>query len=252
MSYIIATGNEDRTAMLLNFKFKIFSALFCITCLASGGAVQKDKKAQRLEGEYKIYSSNRELGTEKYMMIATRDAVTSSSVLEFRNPAAGPKRIALESKLEMDEKYLPRSYELKTDVDGERGGIRGQFAPNQVIFEYSGGGKSVRSGLLLGNHFTILDTNVFHHFIFLARLFQYGSGDKPQAFEIVIPQEKETGTLKIRELDKETILIQGKKYNTTRLLVDSGALKIQLWVDGNRIPRKIAVPEKGIEVLHSN
>jgi hypothetical protein len=227
-----------------------FLALFFFINLAPGPAGQKDKKAQTLEGEYRIYASGREIGVEKYVLVIVRDAVTSSSALEFRNPSAGPKRIALESKLEMNDQYLPRVYELKTNVDGESGGIRGQFSPNQVIFEYSGGGKAVRSGLLLGNRFTVLDTNVFHHFLFLARLFQYGHGDKPQLFEIVIPQEKETGTLQIRELNKETIQIQGKKYNTTRLLVDSGALKIQLWVDADRIPRKIAVPEKSIEVLH--
>lgn len=233
-------------------RLSLLSTVLVAALLASGGAAQKDKKSQPLEGEYEIYSSGRQIGTEKYVLAATRDAVTSSSVLEFRNTAGGPKKISLASKLDMDAQYLPRAYELKTDVDGEKGSIRGEFAPNQVIFEYTGGGKTARSGLLLGDHFTVLDTNVFHHFIFLARLFRYGEGSKPQAFEIVVPQEKETGTVKIKELNKETLIIKGNKYNTTHLVVDSDALQIQLWVDGNRIPRKIAVPEKGIEVLHNN
>jgi hypothetical protein len=149
----------------------------------------------------------------------------------------------------MDGRYLPRSYELKSDVDGQKGGIRSQFSPNQVIFEYSGGDRSQRSGLLLGDRVTVLDTNVFHQFIFLTRQFKYGGGATPQNSEVVIPQEKETGILKIRELGKENIVVKGKKYSTTHLRVDSDALQIHVWVDGNRIPRKIAVPDKQIEVI---
>jgi hypothetical protein len=152
----------------------------------------------------------------------------------------------------MDGRYVPRSYELKSQVDGQAGTIRGTFAPRQVIFEYSGNGVSYRNGLLVGDRYTILDTNIFHHFIFLARLFKYGSKETPQDFEVVIPQDKDTGELKIKELDKETIAVGKKKISTTHLLVDSGSLQIHLWVDGEHTPRKIAVPDKGIEVLHGD
>jgi hypothetical protein len=118
-----------------------------------------------------------------------------------------------------------------------------------VIFEYSGGDRSQRSGLLLGDRVTVLDTNVFHQFIFLTRQFKYGGGAAPQNFEVVIPQEKETGILKIRELGKEDIVVKGKKYGTTHLRVDSDALQIHVWVDGNHVPLKIAVPDKQIEVI---
>jgi hypothetical protein len=231
-----------------------FIALAAIILLgfSPGRAFEKDKKAERREGEYNIYFSGKDIGSEKYVMLSTADAVTSSSSCDLRNPAGGPQKIMLTTKLEMDGHYMPRSYELKSEVDGQKGSIRSEFAPNQVISEYSGGGKSSREGLLLGNQFTVLDTNVFHHFIFLARLFKYNSGTKPQTFDVVIPQAKETGSLKMRELNKEALLIKGKKFNTTHLLVDSGALQIHLWVDSDHIPRKIAVPDRGVEALHGN
>jgi hypothetical protein len=252
MAYIIQAGNED--PMIARRRHSYFIALTAISSLwlSLGSTVEKDNKAERKEGEYKIYSSGKDIGAEKYVMIVTADAVTSSSTSDLRNPAGGSQKITLTTKLEMDGHYMPRSYEFKSEVDGQRGSIRGEFAPNQVIFEYSGGSRSFREGLLLGDHFTMLDTNVFHHFIFLARLFKYNGGAKPQTFDVVIPQAKETGTLKMRELNKETILIKGKKFNTTHLLVDSGALQIHLWVDSERIPRKIAVPDKGVEALHGN
>ncbi len=219
---------------------------------AASGAAEGGPKPSRLEGEYSIFASGKEIGSEKYTVLISAETVTSTSTVEFRNLGGGPKKVHLETKMEMDANYVPRSYELKSDVDGQNGRIVGQFSPNQVIFEYSGGGRSDRSGLLLGKQFTILDTNVFHHFIFLARLFNYDNGSKPQTFDVVIPQEKDTGTLKIRELNKESILIKGKKVSTVHLLVDSGTVQIHLWVDNNHIPRKIAVPDKEIEVQQSN
>ena len=216
------------------------------------GIAQKEKKSSRLEGEFRISVSGREIGFEKYTLAISENAITSSSVLELRISGEGNQKIALSTKLEMDEQYNPRSYELQSEVNGKRGTIKGSFAPNQVIFDYVSDGNPVRNGLLLGDRCTVLDTNIFHHFIFLARLFKYGSREKSQTFEVVIPQEKETGTLLISELNKESIEIKGKKISTTHLLIDSGSMRIHMWVDSERTPRKISVPEKGIEVLQNN
>jgi hypothetical protein len=219
---------------------------------AAGGAVAMEKKVSRQEGEYRIYFEGREIGAEKYVLAASGGGITSSSTLDFRSPGAENQKITLETKLEADGQCVPRSYELKSEIDGQKGTIRGSFAPNQAIFEYSGGGVSRRNGLLVGKSYTILDSNIFHHFIFLARLYKYDGGSNRQAFDVVIPQEKDVGTLQISGLGKETIVVRGKRYGTTRLLVDSGSLQIQLWVDNDHIPRKIAVPDRGIEVLHVN
>ncbi len=232
-------------------KFHVACLASSFLALAAGAVAGGDQKASRQEGEYRIYASGQEIGNEKYEITTTADSVTSHSTLEFRNPGDGPKKVLIETRLEADAAYVPRNYELKSDVDGQKGSIRGSFAPNQAIFEYSGNGVSVKNGLLVGDRYSVLDTNTFHHFNFLARLFKYGAGDQPQSFEVVIPQEKDTGMLKIRELGKENIQIRGKKVNTTHLLVDSGALQIQLWVDGRHVPVKIAVPDKKIEVIQS-
>lgn len=239
---MIICGRRKLIVILLTFSFP---------SMPIGGASEK-KRASRQEGEYRIFLAGQEIGVEKYLLLTSEEGAQSSSTLEFRNPSEGPKKVSLETKLEMDARYTPKSYELKSNVDGQKGTIRGNFAPNQVIFEYSSNGVSQRNGLLVGSRYTILDTNTFHHFIFLARLFKYDSGKTPQVFEVVIPQEKDTGTLKIIELAKEALLVKGKKTSVTHLMLDSGLMQIQLWVDSERIPRKIAVPERGIEVLHGD
>jgi hypothetical protein len=238
--------------MIMRGNRKLMAVLAASAFLLLPAGVAVEKKAARLEGEYHIVFSGREIGVEKYVIETSADGVKSSSLLNLKDPVAGPKKVLLETRLEADAQYVPRSYELKSEVDGEKGTIRGSFAPNQAIFEYSGKGVSFRNGLLVGNRYTILDTNVFHHFIFLARLFKYNEGKTPQIFEVLIPQEKDTGTVRITELNKETILIKGKKAGVNHLLLDSGSLQIHLWIDSERIPRKISVPDKGIEVLHGD
>jgi hypothetical protein len=250
MSYIITGGNEDQMMRAVIKSLIILTVMPFLWAIA--GAAESGQKTERLEGEYTISVSGKEIGAEKFAVVISGDTVSSVSNLEFRNPGGGPKKIRLETKMEMDGNFVPRSYELKSDVDGQAGRIVGRFAPNQVIFEYTGGGRSDRSGLLLGKQFTVLDTNLFHHFIFLTRLFKYNNGPKPQTFDVVIPQEKDTGTLKMRELDKETILVKGKKVSAAHLLMDSGTVQIHLWVDSNHIPRKITVPDRGIEVLQTS
>ena len=208
-------------------------------------------KLGREEGEFRIYAAGKEIGSERYVIMSSESAASSNSVLDFRNPADRHQRVRLETKLEMDGLYLPRSYELKSDVDGQKGIIKGIFAEGQVMFEYMAGEVPRKEGLLVGDHYTILDTNLFHHFVFLARRFKYEAKAKEQRFEVVIPQEQQNGLLKISELGRENITVRGKKIETHRLCVDSGSVKIYLWVDEKKILHKISVPARQIEVLRN-
>ncbi len=222
---------------------------FLLLFLTSGVAIAWQKGAQE-SGEFRIYSGGREVGSEKYAITGSGDVITSASTLQFRKPGEKNQKITLESKLEMNGKYVPKNYTLKSDVDGKTGMIAGEFGPNQAMFSYDvGAGQPRKSGLLVGNEYTLLDTNLFHHFVFLARLFDYDKKDKPQRFEVVVPQEQDSGFVSISEIGKEDIEVRGKKVNAHLLQIDSGTLKIQMWVDKQRIVQKITVPGRGIEVL---
>ncbi len=215
------------------------------TPLAKAGT----KKPAAEEGEFVIFYSAREIGSEKFAIQATAGSAASSSVLEFRNPAEPSQKVRMETKLEMDADYLPRSYVLKTDVNGVKGSITGNFAPNQVMFSFEGSGSGRRSGLLLPDHYTLLDSNIYHHFIFLVRLFRFDSKEKAQTFEVLVPQEDDSGVLKVRELRRAEMELRGKKREMRVLQADSDALQLQLWVDRDGILQKISVPSKGLEVV---
>jgi len=170
-------------------------------------------------------------------------------MLEFRNPSNRNQKIKMESKLEMGLNYLPKDYLLTSDVDGKKGQIHAEFSAHQVMFDLSASAAEQRSGLLLGDTYTVLDTNVFHHFIFLARLFERGDREKTRRFDVVIPQEQDNGKVTLTDMGNESLSVKGKKAEVRRILVDSGSVQINLWVDHGVILQKIGVPSKSIEVL---
>ena len=209
------------------------------------------KNERREEGVYKILVAGREIGSEKYALSIGEESATSTSVLDFRNPAGPPQRLHFETRLEMDRQFRPRTYRLKTDIDGTKGFMVGTLSPHEAMFEYGGTRAPQKSGLLVGEDYTLLDTNIFHHFIFLGRRFDFDSGEKTQRFEVVVPQESESGALKISDLGPETLVVGGKKQEAHHLKVDSGAKLIELWVDRERRLQKIAVPAIKLEVLRN-
>jgi hypothetical protein len=211
----------------------------------------KAPKLAREEGKFKIFFSGKEIGSERFVIIGSDESASSSSILDFRNPGDQHQGVHIESKLEMGPRYVPKDYQLTSNVDGKKGLIHAEFSPHQVMFEFTGGGTSQKSGLLIGNDCTLLDTNIFHHFIFLARLYKSGSREKTQHFEVVIPQERDNGRITLAELGSETLAMNGKKIEARRIKVDSGSVQINLWVDGDRILQRIAVPSRQIDVFRS-
>jgi hypothetical protein len=203
----------------------------------------------REEGQFSIYIAGKEIGREKFSIQSSSDSVTSSSTVSFRYPGNKRQTVTIETELTMDDRLVPRTYQLRTDVEGQKGAMKATFVPGQAAFEYLAAGSFRKSGLLVGNQYTILDTNVFHHFIFIARLFDFQSGQNLQSREVIIPQELDKGTLKIRDVGLEKISIKGKNRDLHHLKADSGTVQIDLWIDDQHMLYKIALTAKGIEVV---
>ncbi|NWG14097.1 MAG: hypothetical protein HXY20_11245 [Acidobacteria bacterium] len=220
------------------------AALTCSVRLAGTGG-----KPPVEQGEFSILWDGKEIGSETYVIQDSTDSCVSTSILDFHNPTESRQKVRMETRLEMGRNYVPRAYLLKSDVDGTRGTMTGSFAPNQAMFQYVGGGKPQKRGLLVGNKYTVLDSNIYHHFIFLARLFERGGGEKAQEFEVVIPQEMESGALRMRPLRRETLAVRGKKREVRVLQLDTGALEIHLWVDRDGLLQRISVPARALEIL---
>ncbi|MDM7995557.1 MAG: hypothetical protein QUT30_07735 [Acidobacteriota bacterium] len=214
-------------------------------------APAQEAKGRPETAQFKIFLDGKEIGEEKFSITVSGDAISSRSVVNLRDVGYKRLKVQLESELSMDSFYMPRSYQLRTNVDGQKGTINGTFTKGEATFEYRGSGNPRQRGLLTGDSYVLLDTNVFHHFIFVARLFDF-SANKGQSIEAVIPQELDGGILKVSEIGIEIIQIGGKRRDLRHLRADSGVLQIDLWVDDQRTLYKIAVPSKRIEVIRKS
>jgi hypothetical protein len=226
-----------------------FCAALLLVASSSYGAEQK---AFREEAQFDISVAGKEIGQEKFSIQGTGDSVRSHSTMTFQDPANSRQNVKMETELMMDDRFVPRSYQLQTDVGGQKGIMRGTFTSGQASFEFvAAAGSPGKTGLLVGEHYIVLDTNVFHHFVFIARLYDFNSKDKSQSLEVVIPQELQNGLLKVSEIALEKIAIRGKRRELHHLKADSGQVQIDLWVDDQHILYKIAMPVKGIEVVRN-
>jgi hypothetical protein len=245
------SASITRGSILTRSSVRMFAIPCALALLVTGmkASRSEEKKADREEGTFRVYFAGGEIGSEKYEILASGESCSSNSLLEFRNPGESHQKIRLQTKLEMDGRYVPRHYGFQSSVDGKQGSIIGSFMPNQAIFEYRGSGTPRKSGLLVGDRYTVLDANIFHHFVFLARLFAYDSKAKIQQFEVVIPQESDSGILKIEELKTESIVVRSKKIATHHLQADSGSTVVHLWVDNQHVLWKIAVGDRKLEVV---
>jgi hypothetical protein len=210
-----------------------------------------DQKAAREQAQFDIYVGGKEMGQEKFSIQASGDSIASSSTLNFRDPGKSRQTVKIETELAMDERFVPRSYQLRTDVGGQKGIMKAVFAKGEASFEFLVNKSPAKSGLLVGDRFSVLDTNVFHHFVFIARLFDFDSKEDPQSMEVVIPQEQRNGILKVRHAGLEKVDIRGGKKELHHLKADTGTVQIDLWIDAQHVLYKIAVPVKRIEVIRN-
>jgi hypothetical protein len=229
-------------------RWSICRAFFCLLVL-EGVSYGGWNPPAKEDGRFEIYVNGKQIGQEKFSIQISPDSIHSESVVTFRNADKGGHSVQIESQLKMNDQYMPQTYEVRTNIDGKKGLVEGTFIPGQASFKYLLDGDPRKSGLLVDDYYVVLDTNVFHHFIFVGRLFDFSSPDQAQSLDVVIPQEMDTGVLIIRDAGVQKTSVRGKERELHHLKVDSGSLLIDLWLDDQRLLHKIALPEKNIEVI---
>lgn len=118
------------------------------------------------------------------------------------------------------------------------------YQDGKAIIEYKFDQGSDRAEYSFGTpQVTILDNNVFHHFIFLVRHYDFArSGSQPLA--IFIPQDATPGTITVTDRGMENV--QGKKLR--HMTAGTPDLEVHLWLEGERLVR-ITVPSANVEVI---
>jgi hypothetical protein len=211
-----------------------------------------ENSGSREQSQFNIYVGGKESGKEKFTILTSAESVRSSSVMEFQELVKNGRKMRIETEMTMNAQFTPQAYQLKTDTNGSKATMVGSFTPGQAMFEIQVSGNSKKSGLLVADRYSILDSNTFHHFIFIVRSFDFAAGKKAQAFNVIVPQEMEIGVLRVSDLGIAQTSLRGKEKDLRHLSADSGRVLIDLWVDNQKILQKISIPSKGVEAIRAD
>ncbi len=96
----------------------------------------------------------------------------------------------------------------------------------------------------------ILDDNVFHHYLILAKRYNFSEGGI-QKFLGFVPQQFIAGGISISDQGIEDIEINNENHDLQHLLVNVGDLEVNLWIDLNHRLKKLSIPKEEIEVIRN-
>ena len=108
--------------------------------------------------------------------------------------------------------------------------------------------KGIRVVIELKKDVTILDDNVFHHYLILSKRYDICRGGF-QEFSAFVPQQFLAGVVSVSEVGKEEVKIEDQPYWLQRFLVDTGEMKVNFWLDSDQKLKKIAIPDSEVEII---
>jgi len=172
-------------------------------------------------GRFNIVKDGRSIGTDEF----TVSRHESNYVLESKTTIGDQ---TMTSRLEVTEKLVPVSYELKTSGGTTRVNIMSPLSELQTVVN----GKTETANFRFPENGAILDNNLFDHYLILMYRVQNGQTD----FPIFVPQD--------RRLGNATVHSSGPR--TYDLAI--GDVKMQATVDADGALRKLAVPAANVVV----
>ena len=172
-------------------------------------------------GRFNIVKDGRSIGTDEF----TVSRHESNYVLESKTTIGDQ---TMTSRLEVTEKLVPVSYELKTSGGTTRVNIMSPLSELQTVVN----GQTETANFRFPENGAILDNNLFDHYLILMYRVQNGQTD----FPIFVPQDRRLGNASVRSSGPRT-------YDLA-----IGDVKMQATVDADGALRKLAVPAANVVV----
>ncbi len=173
------------------------------------------------QGRFNIVKDGRKIGTEEFA-ITLRG---SHYVVEGKATIAD---VDISSKMELDEKLVPVSYE----VSNREGKIRVNVTPPLSELQTVVGGQTSSADFRFPEGGVILDNNLFHHYLIL--LYRVQSGQT--TFGVFVPQDMRIGSAMVRSIGPRT-------YD-----LEIGDVKMQATTDADGRLTKLTVPAANVVV----
>ncbi len=159
-----------------------------------------------------------------------------------------PVTFQIRSTLRFNELFEPETYEVVQDAGPNRMRANVRFLPDRSQVTYHSDDGIDQRRIELKKDVMVLDDNVFHHYLILSKRYDFSQGGI-QEFSAFVPQQFLAGGIRISEVGREEIEIGGQTYWLRRLLIDTGELKVNLWLDEVDRLKKLAIPDSEVEAI---
>ncbi len=224
-------------------------------------------------GRFRIFFAGKEIGHEDFKISGSANRIEASSLTQLTitredpaeppeyldeedyeespppdRPPAEPVTFRIQSTLRFNDLFEPEDYEVVQEAGPNRMRAKVQFLPDRSRVSYVSDEGVDRKRIELRRDVTVLDDNVFHHYLILSKRYDLCRGGI-QEFSAFVPQQFLAGGVSVSEIGKEEVEIEDQPYRLRRFLVDTGELKVNFWLDSDLKLRKLAIPDSEVEVV---
>ena len=202
--------------------------------------------AQSQEGRLRILSRGQAIGSERYEINATATEISARGEVTLQS---GNEKTRQTATLLLNPDGSLRSYEWKQE-EPRKSWVRMECTAGQatIHFPREDGTEDQQDYNLGDGRVALLDNNIFHHFLLLARFYDFAKGG-PQVIPVFIPQSVQPGLVTVELQGVETLTVEGTPQPVRRLTILSEDNQLVLWVSESGRFVRLQSPQSGVEVL---
>ena len=197
-------------------------------------------------GVFEILAAQRRVGTERFQIRQSGAGWEATGQLQLEAP--GGAKVEETSTLRLNATLRPTAYERaqKSPLSAK---LQAQIGTSETMLVSTAGEEPVEQVFYLPeNDLVVLDTNFFHHFSVLLRMYDQAKGGV-QPFNVFIPQEALPGTINLQYLGKENVTVGRATKELEHYQAATDEHEIEIWATPEAAIHRISIPGASLEVL---
>ena len=188
---------------------------------------------------------NNRVGTEKFQIRRSGSGWEATGELQLDS---GGAKVVETSSLRLDGALHPASYE-RAQKSPRSGKLAVQFGATETTLVTTTDGEPDEQVFYLpANNLAVLDTNFFHHFALLLRLYDRARGGA-QPFNVFIPQEALPGTINLQLVANETVSVGQENKQLDHFQAVTEEVQIEIWATPDGAMQRLSIPQAKLEVV---
>ena len=198
-------------------------------------------------GVFDILADGKRVGTERFEIRASESGWVVAGELQLQAP--GGDKMTETSSLTLNSSLYPTYYE-RTQKSPRSGKLTVQFSPNETLLEMtaSEGDPYQQIFYLPRNDLAVLDTNFFHQFTLLLRLYNHERG-MAQPLNVFIPQEALPGIVNLQYIARENVPSGETTVALDHFQAVTDELEMEIWATPQGAIQRISIPQASLEIV---